>query len=288
MNFTVIEPLRADLHLHSTASDGRLTPEELVAAAAAQNLQVMALTDHETMHGLPGARAAAKAAGITFIPGVEINTEGEDEVHVLLYFVREDMQGLVKLLDGINRERERRGHLFVERFGQLGIKLTIEDFRIPEGTYCNRVLVATALARLGHVSSIKEAFDRYLAVGKSGYVGRSRQPAEQVIRMAVADGAVPVLAHPDTIKSPSKKSRQFIETLKEAGLMGIEAYHSKHSTAACRAWEQTARELGLLVTGGSDYHAIKDTKVWIGNQLGRWTGVSGDVRELFRAANGAC
>ncbi len=274
---------RADLHLHSTFSDGKLTPEELVAQVAAQNLQVMALSDHENLAGLSRAQAAAERSGLVFIPGVEISTEGEDELHILLYFVHEGMNGLTGVLREINEEKEARCPRFVDCFKKHGIFLSVEDFQIPEGTYCNRVLVAETLVRLGHVSSIEEAFDRWLAVGRPCYIGRKHRPAADVIRLALEEGAVPVLAHPDTIRRPVKKSFEAIQALRDAGLKGIEVYHSKHSDAACHAWAQVARELGLLVTGGSDFHRLDDPKAYVGNQVGRWLSACDDVAALLEA-----
>lgn len=276
---------RADLHLHSSASDGALSPEMVVQKVADAGLNVMALTDHETMSGLPVAAGAAAERGILFIPGIEINTAGEDEVHVLLYFVDETMDELVRTLSIINRDRRERGLKFVQRFSRLGIRLTERDFRIPPDAFCNRPHVAQALVRLGHASSIEDAFDRYLAVGKPGYISRTRLETAEIIRMGRRMGAVPVLAHPGLIKEQALVSSNALEGLKGAGLMGIEAYHSMHTEDQCRQWDDVARGMGLLVTGGSDYHRDNDQHGPIGCMKGKWETMHQDTAALLAAGN---
>lgn len=277
---------RADLHLHSTASDGALSPEELVQRGAVAGLNALALTDHETMAGLPAAAAASAGLGIRFIPGVEINTAGEDEVHVLLYFVNENMEELARTLSIINRDRQERGLKFIERFRQLGISLTEQDFRIAPGAFCNRPHVAQALVRLGHASSIKEAFDRYLAVGRPGYIGRTRLGTAEIVRMGRNCGAVPVLAHPGLVRKRALVSNEALQALKAEGLMGIEAFHSMHTSSQCREWEIIARAMGLLVTGGSDYHRDDDQHGPIGCMLGKWTAMHQDTAALLEIGSG--
>lgn len=277
--------LIADLHLHSTASDGVLSPKELVFQAAAAGLNTMALTDHETMAGLRDAREAADRQGIRFIPGLEINTAGEDEVHVLLYFVDEAMDELPRLLSMINRDRRERGEKFLAKFNQLGIPLSREDLRIPPGSFCNRPHVAQALVRRGYVSSIKEAFDRYLAVGRPGYIGRTRLETAEIASMGRRIGAVPVLAHPGLVRKPALVSPEALADLKAAGLMGIEAYHSMHTAAQCSHWESLARGMDLLVTGGSDFHRADDQHGAIGCMLAKWTTVDRDTSLLLEQGN---
>lgn len=277
---------RTDLHLHSTASDGALSPERLVQRAVQAGLNVLALTDHETLAGLPAAAYASKNAGVRFIPGVEINTAGEDEMHVLLYFVNETMDELVETLSRINRDRQERGQKFIERFKQLGISLTEQDFKIPPGVFCNRPHVAQALVRLGYVSSIKEAFDRYLAVGKPGYIARTRLETADIVNMARRNGAVPVLAHPGLVRKQALVSIEALKGLQSSGLMGIEAYHSMHSPSQCRDWETLARGMGLLVTGGSDYHRDDDQHGPIGCMLGKWAAAHQDTAALLEVGSG--
>ena len=175
--------ITADLHLHSTASDGLLTPDDLVAEVKKAGVNVMALTDHDTLAGLELAGKAAAENNIFFIPGIEINTGGEDEIHLLVYFVHDKMEELTELLKAVSIDRQNRGSRFVSRFNELGIKLTLEDLRISPGTDCNRLHFARALLRKGFVSSISEAFDRYLAVGRPAYIPRLRLETSEVIKL---------------------------------------------------------------------------------------------------------
>lgn len=276
--------LQADLHMHSTSSDGKLSPEELAGEVLRQNIHTMALTDHETMTGLAAAKAAAAASGIRFIPGVEINTAGEEEVHLLFYFVDPSMQELAEQLAAINLDRQLRAQRFVERFGELGIQLTQEDFQVPEGTFCHRPHVADALVRKGYATSRQEAFQRYLAVGRPGYISRMKLDTIKAIELANRLGLVVVLAHPGLIRNQSLTTAEALKTLKEAGLHGIEAHHANHTPAACAYWDKTARNLGLLVTGGSDFHAFKDSHGLIGSHLNTWHEVNKDIEALYDLA----
>ena len=241
----------------------------------------MALTDHETLAGLELAEKAAAQNDIFFVPCIEINTGGEDEIHLLVYFVHDKMEGLTELLKAVSKDRQNRGSNFVSKFNELGIKLTLEDLQISPGTDCNRLHFARVLVRKGFVSSISEAFDRYLAVGRPAYIPRLRLETSEVIKLARGLGAVPVLAHPELIRKQPLKSLDTIRQLKDAGLMGIEAYHSKHSPTACKHWDHLARSLDLLVTGGSDFHEHQDNHGEIGSQSARWAFIQKDTEQLL-------
>lgn len=266
----------ADLHLHSTASDGRDSPAQLVARAKAQGLTVMALTDHESLGGLKEASQAAKQAGILFIPGVEINTDSGLEVHILLYGVDDSMLELTDHLDAINQGKVLRAQAFIDRFAALGLPITMEDLRLPPNTFCSRPHVAAALVSRGYASTEKEAFEHYLNPGKPGYVPRPKMGTEQVISLAQRLGLVSVLAHPGTIKDAALVTEAQIRAWQAFGLSGIEAYHSRHSDADCAHWDALARMLGLLVTGGSDDHG-KSEKAIVGNQMARWQRMQADM-----------
>ncbi len=268
---------RPDLHMHSTASDGIFSPADLASEVKKAGLTHFALTDHETMLGLKDAEEKSRELGLTFIPGVEINTAGKDEVHILLYFVHEGMEELTALLRLMNEDRKNRGQRMIERLNQLGINISLDDVDIPQGVFCNRPHLAQALVILGQVTTMKEAFDRYLGVGKAAYVERNRVETLDLIALARRNGAVPILAHPDLIRSPALRSDEAIAQMAQAGLLGIEAYHSRHNSAACKRWEQTARRHGLLVTGGSDFHRPADEHGPLGCVLQKWSTVEEDL-----------
>lgn len=281
LNRHEVKRYRPDLHAHSKASDGAFHPAELVKKAAQAGIDLFALTDHETMLGLNEARRASEAAGITFIPGIELNTSGHDEVHILFYFVHEGMDVLTSQLRLMNEDRETRGFQMIERLNSLGIPITMNDLDIPSGVYCNRPHLANALLRMGVVSSYSEAFDRFLGIGKPAYVERARFETLDAIALAREIGAIPVLAHPELIRKPELKSEKAVKKMVDAGLMGIEAYHSKHDSASSRKWEQAARGLGLLVTGGSDFHRPSDEHGPLGSVLGKWTTAHEDASALL-------
>lgn len=274
---------RADLHLHSTASDGKLTPKDLVQSAVHAGMTHIALTDHETMGGLPEARIAAKEFGIHLIPGVEVNTAGEDEVHLLLYFVHEDMAEICSLLERIREKREQRIPQIISKLVESGQKISLSDLDIPVGAAPGRPHVALALEKLGIVRDVKDAFDRFLGVGKPAYVPRKRYETVELITMARRAGAVPVLAHPGLIRNPALASEEAIVQLRTAGLMGLEAYHSQQSEETCSYWNWMARKLGLLVTGGSDFHRENDSHGAIGSQTKRWISMEEDLHQLLKA-----
>lgn len=245
----------------------------------------MALTDHETLGGIEEASATAAQKGITFIPGVEINTAAEHEVHVLLYGVTPQMEELANLLCEISQSRQERAPKFLAKLSALGMKMTMNDLQIPVGTDCNRPLVARALVRKGYVSSVQEAFELYLGVGKPAYVKRNHISTEQLIKMAKRDGAVPVLAHPGLIQDEAFHETDTIQQLKLAGLMGIEAWHPKHSPEQGRYWVEMARRHGLLVTGGSDFHKEDDEHGPIGSQITNWNTMQEDIKRLLSIMN---
>lgn len=274
-------PVGADLHLHSRASDGALTPSQLVQACAGAGLTHIALTDHETISGVPEAKRVAGDLGIQFIPGVEINTAGSDHVHILLYFVHEGMGELMDMLADIYQERMARGPKIISKLNELGINISLNDLDIQKDTAIGRLHVALALKKLGIVQDEQQAFERYLDVRKPAYVPRKRYETMTVIQMARKLGALPVLAHPELIRDPSLKSREALAELKEAGLAGLEAFHSQQTKEECRQWELVARQLGFLITGGSDYHSDNDSHGAIGSQLERWTQVQEDMERFM-------
>ncbi len=277
-----VRPYRPDLHAHTTASDGILSPRQLVQEASQMGVSLLAVTDHDTMKGLPEALSAADEEVIGLIPGIELSTAGEEEVHLLAYFVHPEMKRLSRLLDEISLDRQTRCLKFLERFRSLGVDLHMDDLHIPEGTDCNRPHIGRALVRKGYVSSLSEAFQRYLAVGKPGYIQRIKLESTDVIRLLREEGAVPVLAHPELIRSTALKLPERISILKEAGLQGIEAYHSKHSRSACVYWDGLAREKGLLVTGGSDFHQQGDDHGLLGSAIRWWNTADKDADRLMK------
>lgn len=243
-----------DLHLHTTASDGRLTPAELVARAASVGLTTMAVTDHDTLAGLAEVRTHTDALNITLVPGIEITAvnAGRD-VHVLGYFIDTSDHMLARFLERQRTLRVERLREMASRLAALGAPIDVEPLlqhpALRRGASVGRSKIARALIERGHVTTIQEAFDRFLAEGQPAFVPRvGRSPAD-VVGVIHAAGGIASLAHPGVTRQP-----EIIEPLARDGLDALEAYHSDHTADMQAEALSTARRLKLSVTGGSDYH----------------------------------
>jgi predicted metal-dependent phosphoesterase TrpH len=240
---------RVDLHTHTTCSDGRLTPEELVRRAEERGLAALAITDHDTLDALP--RAAAVRETLELVPGLEMSTalDGLD-LHLLGYFVDPEHAELRERLRGFREDRIQRAHLIIERLAKLGVP--VEEARVREraaGGVVGRPHVAAELVEAGHVDDMDDAFRRFLAAGGPAYVPRPAFHPHDAIRLIHAAGGVSVLAHPG-----SSVPDRTIEHLAEGGLRGVEIWHPQHGVHAIRRLRSLAHRLGLIETGGSDYH----------------------------------
>jgi len=243
-----------DLHMHTTASDGRCTPEELVARARDVGVTTMSVTDHDTMAGVAAATSAAEAVGITVVPGIEITSvhDGKD-VHVLAYFLPESAPGLSDLLATQRRLRVERAVDIAGRLARLGAPIDVDGLVEAASTRGGKSLarpqIAQALIVAGHVATVAEAFDRYLGEDSPAYVPHHGASPADVVALVTAGGGVASLAHPGY-----RPRDEIIPQLVDAGLAAIEAYHSSHDEAATARYLTLARHHDLLVTGGSDYH----------------------------------
>ncbi len=242
--------MRADLHTHTTASDGTLSPRQLVQEAKEVGLAVLAVTDHDTTDGIPEAADEAGRCGIELIPGVELSTDVPGaEVHILGYFVDWRDREFAGLLRRLREGRVARAQEMVRRLNQLGVPLTFEEvIRHADGAV-GRPHVARALVAAGYVPSFEEAFSRYLARGRPAYVERERFTPEEAVQAVLKAGGVPVFAHPLW-----GGDRERVARLVEVGLAGIEVYYPDHSPQDVRRFLDWAEEFGLVATGGSDYH----------------------------------
>lgn len=247
-----------DLHLHSTASDGLLTPADLVAQAKAGGLEVIALTDHDTTAGLDEAQAAGESGGIRVIPGIELSTVlAGDEVHILGYQLDPRHQGLQQLLEKIRLSRIGRIEKMISRLNALGFKLTWEEVASlgSNASSLGRPHVARVMVEKGYVSTVKEAFDLWLDSGRKAYVPRFKlHPAEAIAIIHEARGLA-FLAHPGLLKASS-----LIAQVAEFGLDGMEVYHPQHSPQQAQAFLHQAEELGLHISAGSDFHGGPEEK----------------------------
>jgi hypothetical protein len=253
----------ADLHLHTRYSDGTFTPLELVQHAARLGFAAIAVTDHDTLDAIPEAMEAGQELGIEVIPGVEITSRiGTQELHMLAYLFGDSWHdtNLRAVLDHATRVRERRVEEFVSRLNELGVALTVADVRACSdcGTI-GRPHVAMALQKRGYVSSVDEAFTRFLKRGKPAYVERYRMEAAETIGHIKRAGGVAVIAHPGL----NDLDEDICEMVSQ-GMGGIEVWHSRHSTAQSRHYLEMADTLGVCATGGSDCHGAGRDGVLLG------------------------
>jgi hypothetical protein len=241
-----------DLHAHTTASDGALAPAALVDLACRQGVGVLGITDHDTVAGVEEALAAGERLGVEVIPGVEISCHYQrHEVHLLGYFIDHRHAALLERLAAWRQDRLRRLHEMVDRLERLGIRLDSRAILAKAHGAVGRPHVAMALVEGGHVASVEEAFDRFLADGKRAYVPRERVPVEEGIALVRTASGLPVLAHPGIYRNDG-----MIHDLAGKGLAGIEVLHSDHGDAAAARYRRMAARLGLLCTGGSDFHGL--------------------------------
>ena len=273
--------MKFDLHLHSTASDGTDAPGTLVSLAAEKGFDLIALTDHDTMNGVSEAREAGSRLGVRVVSGVEISAGGDTEVHVLGYAIREPDK-LVQVLERMRLQRSQRMRQMVMKLNDLGIPVHLERVTGMARESVGRSHLARVLVEDGVVHDVREAFQRYLAPGKPAYVEREKLTVSQAVALIDSAGGIPVIAHPGQNHGDSFWLKERFAELKESGLRGIEAYHMAHSQQQAITFSRMAKDLGLLVTGGSDYHGtIKN--VAIGDGMQYWKTKETDIVRFLDA-----
>lgn len=240
---------RLELHAHTHFSDGTLSPAALVELAVERGLAALAVTDHDSVEGVAPAIAAA-AGRLEIVPGIEISStlEGFD-LHVLGYFVDAGSESLARRLAKFREERRERARAILDRLATLGAAVPAEEVFAAAGPgVVGRPHIAQALLRAGHVPSIEVAFQRFLGGRGSAFVPRPAFHSTEAVQVIREAGGAAVLAH------PSLAPRRLVEQLAAAGLAGLEVWHPQHGTAAQRQWREVARDLGLVASGGSDFH----------------------------------
>jgi len=272
-------PDSADLHTHTTASDGLHAPEENVRMAHAAGLAAVAVTDHDTLVGLAAAFREGERLGITVVPGVEISTVANGgDIHVLGYYMSLEDPLFLERLAELRNVRERRNDLMLARLRELGIPIRLEEVEAIKaeksgagdkpGGSVGRPHIADWLVRHGYVSSLREAFDRYLGRSGQAYVNPPRIHPAEAIRWIHEAGGSAVLAHPGLYGDDP-----LVEELIRAGLDGIEALHSDHTPEQEAHYRRMAAEAGLAVTGGSDFHGMRQGETFHGPIGNRRVGI---------------
>lgn len=269
---------RADLHNHTTASDGTLSPSEQVRWAKEQGLAAVGITDHDTIAAWSEAMEAGEALGIEVLPGCELSTEVEKtEIHILAYLFDPEEPEMKALLERMRGGRRARAKAAVERLHALGFtQVSLERVLELGGESVGRPHLAQAMVEAGMARSLAEAFDRYLVRGKPAYVPRPKLEPAEAIDLVLAAGGVPVIAHPGLIRND-----HWVRRLLDAGAMGLEAYHSDHSDYQRQFYARWGLDRGLIVTGGTDSHGPAGARTVVPGEVN----VSMEVVEQLKRAS---
>jgi len=255
-----------DLHVHSTASDGTLSPVEILRLAETLELGAISITDHDTLKGSRDLLEAAGSSVVRVLTGIEISTTPPalyavvGSFHILGYGIRLDDPALNQTLETLQHARENRNPLIISRLNEMGLDIALEEVIQSSGeSQIGRPHIAQLMIKKGFVRTIDEAFDAYLGFNKPAYVDKFKLDCQNAIEMIVTAGGIPVLAHPFLLGfADCSRLESLVATLKEMGLQGIEVYYPEHSAENVEFYSRLALSHDLAVTGGTDFHgAIK-------------------------------
>jgi len=250
-----------DLHIHTTFSDGDMTPEEMVADALEAGLAGIAITDHDEVEGVRAAKEAAGDSGFLVIPGVELSTsDGKNDIHVLGYLVDIDSPELRKYLDIFRDARLKRGIHMVERLREMGVDIKVDSvLEIAGGGAVGRPHIAAALLQNGCVESAEEAFRKYIGFNSQAYVPKYQLKPSDAFRLIRDAGGVGSMSHPGTTRKD-----ELITDFIACGMRALEVYHPKHSASETARYKRLAEKMGLVATGGSDSHGRRNARLHVG------------------------
>jgi predicted metal-dependent phosphoesterase TrpH len=246
---------KVDLHIHTTASDGRLTPEEVVQRSAELGLIYIAITDHDTVSGIERAmRACAAFPALTVIPGLEINTDTQTgEVHILGYCIDYNNKELKSSLSRLRRSRETRARKIVANLSELGIDISWDRvMELAGGGSVGRPHIAQAMFEGGYIPSLQEAFIKYIGRHGPAYAERERLSPREAVKLVIMAGGLPALSHPEDIEELDV----VLAELKDEGLIGSETYYNGYHRKTIDRLAKMAEKYGLIPTGGSDFHGL--------------------------------
>ncbi|MBZ4644988.1 MAG: 3,5-nucleoside bisphosphate phosphatase [Petroclostridium sp.] len=258
-----------DLHVHTTASDGSMTPSQVVQYAAKKNLAAIAITDHDTIEGVSEGVEQGKKEGIEVVPGIEISVDFGVEMHILGYFIDIDSTILNDTLNKLKYYRDQRNPQIIQKLNELGVEITMDEVESKaNGRIVGRPHIAAVMIDKGYVNSTDEAFDRYLSVGRPAYVKKQKLLPEEGIELIKQAGGFAVLAHPIFLKKEDEELEYLLRQLIRYGLDGIEGYYSDYSAEVSNKYLALARKYNLIVTGGSDYHGKSKPYIELGEGYG--------------------
>lgn len=265
-----------DLHVHTTASDGTLTPSEVISQALKLKLKAIAITDHDTLAGSKEALQAGIPSPLNFLTGVEISAAaprfyaGSGSFHLLGYSIRLDNPALNHALEKLQQARNNRNPAIISRLNDLGIKITLNEVRQEAGEgQLGRPHIAKLLVKKGFVGSMDQAFERYLGTNGPAYVDKFRIECRQAIELILNAGGIPVLAHPGLLKCETRDQfDKLIAGLKNMGILGVEVYYPEHTPEQTHLFAELAQRHELKLTGGTDFHGAIHPEITIGSGKG--------------------
>lgn len=259
-----------DLHIHTTASDGTDTPTEAVEKAARLGLSAIAITDHDSVSGVKEALAAGERFGVEVVPGIEVSSDYRStNVHILGYFIDLDNGGMQPVLDWVINERLVRNTRMVDMLRADGFDISMEELAAAyPASVLGRPHIAEMLAKKGYCESVKDGFSKYLNRGRKYYLPKQRISMEKAVQTIREAGGVAVLAHPLEYFFPDNEVVEMMEYGKSLGIRAAEAYYSEHSLPETEKVLAMAKQVGLGVTGGSDYHGPRKAHIEMGKGTG--------------------
>ncbi len=268
--------LGIDLHIHTTASDGTLTPSEVISLALKLKLKAIAITDHDTLAGSKTALQAGIPSPLNFLSGVEISAASPifhaaaGSFHLLGYSIRLDDPALNDALEKLQQARKNRNPAIISRLKDLGITITLDEVRQEAGEgQLGRPHIGQVLVKKGVVKSMDEAFTRFLGTGGPAYVDKYRIECHKAIELILQAGGIPVLAHPGLLNCETRDQfDELIAGLKEIGIQGVEVYYPEHRPEQIRLFAELAQHHNLLMTGGTDFHGAIQPEIEIGSGRG--------------------
>ena len=261
---------RIDLHTHSLCSDGAQTPTEVVRTAKEAGLAAIALSDHDNIDGVQEAMDAGKAMGVEVIPAVELSAQSDTELHILGYFIDIHNKKLQDTMAYALQVRDERQEETCRKLNEQGFKITMDELR--EEAHGNPVLCrahfAQIMVRKGYAESVKDAFSKYLSVGCYAYSNRQALTGPEAVSVIREAGGIAVAAHLHLIKMPDDQLKEYLKSLIPYGLDGVEGYYSDYTPDMEQRYRAMAKELGLVISGGTDYHGANKPHLSIGTGRG--------------------
>ena len=261
---------RIDLHTHSLCSDGAQTPADVVRTAAEAGLAAIALSDHDCITGVQEAMDTGKALGVEVIPAVELSAQSDTELHILGYFIDIHNKKLQDAMAYALQVRDERQEETCRKLNEQGFAITMDELR--EEAHGNPVLCrahfAQIMVRKGYAESVKDAFNRYLSVGCYAYSNRQALTATEAVSLIREAGGIAVAAHLHLIKKPDDELKEYLKSLIPYGLDGIEGYYTDYTPEMQERYQAMAKELGLVISGGTDYHGANKPHITIGKGKG--------------------